>query len=145
MTNDEIMIITDSNGKLFDPKRLHHEKKVVMEQAFTLDKANKKLPEREDPETVKDVVFMTGLNDSRDHRTSVTEIVNRQKQACYLYHHKFKKAKFHIVAVAPETQKQRNLNKQLSEYATSAGISFVDNDALIDEQTGQVKEKMLDG
>ena len=44
----------------------------------------------------------------------------------------------------PKSQKQRNLNKRLVEYATSAGISFVSNDALIDEQTGEVKEGMLE-
>ena len=88
---------------------------------------------------------MTGLNDSKDHRTSVEEIVNRQKEACHKYHHRFKNARFHIVAVAPETHEQQNLNKRLAEYATSAGISFVDNDLLFDEQTGDIKPKMLNG
>ena len=142
---EEIMIISDSNGKHFDPKRLHHEKKVVMEHEYTLDGATRKIPERENPELVTDIVFMTGLNDSHDHRTSVEEIVNRQKDACHKFHHKFKKAKFHIVAIAPERQKQRNLNKRLSEYAVSAGISYVNNDELIDERTGEVKDGMMKG
>ena len=143
-SKEEVMVITDSNGKHFRPSMLHHEKKVVMENIFTLEAANNKIPKRENPEAVKDIVFMTGLNDSKDHRTSVEEIVNRQKQACHLYHHQYKKAKFHIVAVAPKSLKQRNLNKRLLEYATSAGVSFVSNDALIDEQTGEVKEGMLE-
>ena len=142
---EEIMIISDSNGKHFDPNRLHHEKKVIMEHEYTLDGATRKIPERENPELVTDIVFMTGLNDSHDHRTSVEEIVNRQKDACHKFHHKFKKAKFHILAVAPETLKQRNLNKRLSEYAVSAGISYVNNDELIDERTGEVKDGMMKG
>ena len=141
---DEIMIISVSNGKYFDPKRLHHEKTVKMEHTFTLDSATKKIPVRENPEKIKDIVFMTGLNDSKDHRTSVEEIINRQKDACHKYHHRFKNAQFHIVTVPPETQKQRNLNRRLKEYATSAGISFVDNDVLHDEQTGDLKPDVLE-
>ena len=98
-SKDEIMVITDFNGKHFRPSMLHHEKKVVMENIFTLEGANKKIPKRENPKAVKDIVFMMGLNDSKDHRTSVEEIINRQKQACHLYHHQYKKTKFHIVAV----------------------------------------------
>ena len=131
---DEITIMSDSNGKYIDSNRIHHEKTVTMEHTYTLDGATKKIPTRANPESVKDIVFMTGLNDSKDHRTSVEEIVNRQKEACHKYHHRFKNARFHIVAVAPETHKQQNLNKQLAEYATSAGISFVDNHLLFDEQ-----------
>ena len=142
---EEIMILSDSNGKHLDPKRLHHEKAVIMEHTYTLEGAVRKIPLRENPEVVKDIVFMTGLNDSKDHRTSVEEIVNRQKEACHKYHHRFKSARFHIVAVAPESQKQENLNKRLREYATSAGISFVSNDHLFDEQTGDIKQDMLQG
>ena len=132
------MIISDSNGKHFDPKR-HHEKKVVMEHQYT-----RKIPERENPDFVTDIVFMTGLNNRGSNGMwNVEEIVSRQKDDCHEFHHKFKKAKFHIVAVPPETQKQRNLNKRLSEYASSAGISYVDNDDLIDKQTGEVKEGMM--
>ena len=140
---DEIMIMSDSNGKHIDPKKIHHQKKVTMEHIYTLDKATKTIPTRANPESVTDIVFMTGLNDSKDHRTSVEEVVNRQKEACHKYHHRFKNARFHIVAVAPESHKQQNLNKRLSEYATSAGISFVDNDLLFDEQTGDIKPEML--
>lgn len=47
------------------------------------------------------------------------------------------------MAVAPETQKQRNLNKRLKEYATSAGISFIDNDILY-EQNGDLKPNVME-
>ena len=143
-TKEEILILSDSNGKHFDPKRLHHEKTVSMEHTYTLEGAVKKIPERENPEMVKDIVFMAGLNDSKDHRTSVEEVVNRQKEACHKYHHRFRSARFHIVAVAPASQKQRNLNKRFRDYAASAGISFVNNDALLDEQTGDVQVGMLE-
>ena len=142
---DEIMMLSDSNGKFFKPSILHREKKVTMEHIYTLDGATKNIPTREYPEKVTDIVFMTGLNDSHDHLTSVEEIMNRQKDACHIYHHKFRKARFHIVAVAPESQKQRKLNKGLQEYAVNAGISYVDNNGLIDVQTGNVKPNIMDG
>ena len=119
--SEEIMVIADSNAKFIQPNLLHHEKKVTMERIFTLEAANNKIPQRDNPEAVTDIVFMTGLNDSRDHRTSVEDVVNRQKQACHKYHHKYKNARFHIVATAPETRKQQNLNKRLAEYSESAG------------------------
>ena len=37
------------------------------------------------------------------------------------------------------------MNERLKDYATSAGISFVSNDALLDEKTGDVLPGMLDG
>ena len=117
-----------------------------MEQIFTLAEAEMptNLPEREDPDLVKEIVFQTGLNDSRDIRTSVETIVKRQKKACHLLHHKYKNARFHIIATAPITLKQKNLNKQLEDYATSAGISFVSNDAILDE-AGEIKVGMMNG
>ena len=118
-----------------------------MERIYTLDEASDpaKLPERDNPNSVKDIVFNTALNDSRDYQTSVETIVKRQKTACHHLHHKFKNARFHIVATAPITQKQKNLNSQLEEYATSAGISFVSNDAILNEVTGDFKEGTMNG
>ena len=103
--NEEILIITDSNGRHFQPKLLHDKKNVVMEQIYTLDGATQKIPERKSPDAVKDIVFMTGLNDSKDHRTSVEEIVNRQKEACHKYHHKYKKGKIPHCCCGPRDSK----------------------------------------
>ena len=94
------------------------------------------VPERTYPETVKDIVFMTGLNDCRDTRVAVETIINWQKDACQKYDRHFKDVRFHIVAVAPLTEKERELNWRLQEYALSAGISFISNDVLLDEITG---------
>ena len=144
---DEIMVITDSNGKFLKPELLHHEKKVKMESIYTLDEASdpKNLPKHDNPALVKDIVFNTGLNDSRDNRTPIETIVKRQKTACHHFHHRFKNARFHIVATAPVTLRQKNLNRQLEEYATSAGILYVSNDAIMDEATGGFKDGMMNG
>ena len=40
------------------------------------------------------------------------------------------------VTVAPLSEKERELNRRLQEYALSAGISFISNDVLLDEITG---------
>ena len=49
------------------------------------------------------------------------------------------------MATAPITMKQKNLNIQLEDYATSAGISFVSNEVILDETTGDFKEWMMNG
>ena len=142
---DEVIVINDSNGKYLKPELLHHEKKVTMEEIFTLAEIPEKIPERDEPELVKDIVFNTALNDIRDHRTSVETVVKRQKEACHLLHHRFKNARFHIVATPPLTQRQRDLNRQMEDYATSAGISYVSNDAIVDQATGDIKLGMMKG
>ena len=100
ISSDEVVVIADSNGKFLQPNLLHHEKTVSMKRISTLEEACKNIPDIENRDAVTDVVFMTGLNDSRDH-----EVVNRQKEACHKFHQKYKNARFHIVATAPYTTK----------------------------------------
>ena len=141
---EEIIIIGDSNTKHLNPKMLHDKKKVSIETIYTLDAATKKIPTRKNAEKVTDIVFMTGLNDSRDVGTSVDTVLKRQKQACHEYSHRFKNAKLHIASVAPVNPKQKNLNRQLKEYANSAGISHIDNNGLFDRDSGNLRPGMLD-
>ena len=142
---EEIMIITDSNGKHLNPRLLHHEKKVTVEQRFTLDATVSKIPSRDDPDLVTDIVFMTGLNDSRKTENSVEDVVKKQKEVCNKYCHRFKKARFHLANVAPIDFKQKNLNHQLKNYSRSAGISFIENNGIFDRVSGDVRPGMLDG
>ena len=140
----EIIIVADSNGKFLVPELLHHKKKVTIERRSTLERATSHLPTRSNPEKVTDVVLMTGLNDSRDVQTSVETVVKRQKQACDKYREHFENAKIHIAAKAPYNPKQRNLNRQLEEYANNSGIPFIDH-GLTDRDTGHIRSEMLDG
>ena len=141
----EVIIVRDSNAKHLDPNLIHNEKKVTMETRFTLEEAIKKIPHRENPEKVTDIVFMTGLNDSRKIDTSVDTVLKRQKQACHEYSHRFRAARLHIAAVAPVNPKQKNLNQQLKEYSNSAGISYIDNNGLFDRDSGHLRPGMLEG
>ena len=141
----ECMLLVDSNAQHLNPEMLHHEKQVTMEKLFTLEEANKKIPNRQNPDNVSDIVFMMGFNDSKKSDVAVEDVIKRQKEACHKYSHKFKKARFHIAAVPPYTAKQNNLNKQLKDYSISAGISFIDNRSLLDRNTGEVRDGMLNG
>ena len=142
---DEIIIVADSNAKHLKPQLIHDEKQVTVETRYTLDEAINKIPTRDNPEKVSDVVFMTGLNDSRKVDTSVETVLKRQKQACLEYSHRFKKARFHIASVAPVNPKQKNLNQRLKEYATNSGMSYIDNKDIFDRHSGNIRPGMLDG
>ena len=87
---------------------------------------------------------MTGLNDSRDVKTSVDTVVKRQKQACHEYSQLFKNARIHIAAKAPYNPKQKNLNRELEQYANKSGISYIDH-GLTDRDTGHIRNGMLNG
>lgn len=145
----EIIIIGDSNTKHLKPAMLHHEKKVTIERRATLEKAIQHKPIRQNPDNVTDIVLMTGLNDSRDVKTSNDTILKRQRQVCREYADRFKQAKIHIAAVAPVNPKQRQLNQRLEEYAEDAGFSYIDHGLFdrddVDLQHRTVRENMLDG
>ena len=141
----EIIILGDSNTKHLIPKMVHHKKKVTIEWRPTVEKAISEIPKRQEPENVSDIVFMTALNDSKDKTTSVDTVVKRMKQACYEYRQRFKESKIHIAAVAPVGPKQRNLNRQLDQFAKDSGFSYISNDELLDENSKEVQSGVLDG
>ncbi len=114
----ESIIVHDSNGNGLETEKLHHEKKVLKRRRFTLDQAKKDIPKVKNPSGVKDVVFMTGLNDSRQENESIHDTLQKQKETCQKYSRAFPNAKLHIAAVAPISQKQINLNTKLREFAS---------------------------
>ena len=70
---NEIMILGDSNTRDLKPSLLHDKKKVTIEWMPTLEEASdvRKIPKRDEPDKISDVAFLTGLNDTRDVKTSL--------------------------------------------------------------------------
>ena len=141
----EAIIIHDSNANGLEPEKLHHEKKVLKRRRFTLDQAKKDIPKVKNPSGVKDVVFMTGLNDSRQENESVQVTLQKQKETCQKYSRAFPNANLHIAAVAPISQKQVNLNTKLREFASKEKHSFIDNQGIFDRDTKKIRPNMLQG
>ena len=144
----DILVIHDSNGNDLDPEILHPGKKVLKRRRYTLDKAKSEVPKVKDPKNVKDVVFLVGLNDTKDTKDkcpTAEEIFQKHKKTCDEYTKVFENAELHIGAVAPVTKKQIDLNNKLRGYAKSNNISFIDNQELVDQNANKPKSGVLNG
>ena len=142
----DILVIHDSNGNDLDPERLFPGKKVLKRRRYTLDKAKREKPKVKNPGQVKDVVIMTGLNDSRQKSELPEATLKKHKEVCEQYLKDFPDAHLHIAAVAPYTKNQIDLNAMLREYADSnEKYSFIDDDELFDRNTKKLRPYMLNG
>ena len=141
----DAIVVHDSNGNNLDADRLHHEKKVLKRQRFTLDQAKDKVPKVKNPNEVKDVIMMVGTNDSKKESETTDETFQKYKNTCKKYTEAFPNANLHITAVAPFSQKQINLNAKLQEYASKSKHSFISNQELFDRNTKKLRPNMLKG
>ena len=143
--NEIVLIIHDSNGKGLLPDMLHATKRVKMETRYTIEDTKNNIPIYSNPNDVTDVVFLTGLNDSRQEKNTIQAIVQNQSRALSLYQRKFQKTNFHIGSVAPVALKQENLNKEFEKLAANNRASFIGTEGMIDHKTGKLRNNMLDG
>ena len=138
-------MITDSNGKYLNPQLLKPspEAKVKLAQKFTVTEATDNVPSSENPESVTDLIFQVGLNDSRAGKSS-EKICNDTLDMQMKYKQKFKNARQHIVALPPLSDKQIEVNGKLQKLANHTHSNFITTRAFRDRVTGQLRKNLME-
>jgi hypothetical protein len=86
-----------------------------------------------------------GLNDSRESKNTVQDIIANQETVIDGCFHRFPNATVHIGSVAPVGQKQEILNRQLENLATRKQLPFIGIKGMYDRETGSLRNNMLSG
>jgi uncharacterized protein YoxC len=145
-SNDGIVLIVgDSNKDRFDARRLHDKKEVRISTCYSTENLKQQSLECDRPSDVTDVVFLTGLNDSKQAKNSVIKIIENQEEAIKKYRSTFPNAQLHVGDVAPVSQKQQILNAHLKNLAHREGASHISTQGMYDRETGNLRSGMLNG
>ena len=141
----KMVVVTDSNGRGLDLNLLKPTPEVKIERVyrFTLPEAIETIPEIENPDSISDVVFQVGLNDSR-RGLSADRIRNDTLEMQMRYKQKFKNARQHIVALPPLSDSQIETNKSLQKLANHTNCNFITTKAFRDRTTGQMRQNLVD-
>ena len=108
----------------------------------TISEATESIPEIENPESVTDVLFQVGLNDSR-RGLSAHRIRDDTLEMQMSYKRKFKNARQHIVALPPLSDTQIATNQSLQKLANHTNSNFVTTRAFRDRMTGQLRKNLM--
>ena len=144
----KILIVTDSNGQMLKPELLKpapdaqvnfaHNKYTVTDALNAVET----VPYYGNPETVTDIIFQVGLNDTRQGVSS-DKICNQTFEMQMAYSKKFTKARQHIVALPPLDDAQIEINNQLQKLCNHTKSNFVSTKAFRDRVTGRLRRNLM--
>ena len=139
----KLLLITDSNGRYLNPKRLKTEAVGVKYDRYTTKEAIDKMPKVSDPKEVTDIVFQVGYNDLRGGCTP-EEVQERVLEVQLAYNKLFPNARQHITAVPPVDENHTNLCKQLQKLSSFTQCNFVSTNVFKDRTSGQLRAGMTE-
>ena len=139
----KLLLITDSNGKYLNPKRLKSEAYGVKYDRYTTAEAIDKMPKVSDPKEVTDVVFQVGYNDLRGGSTP-EEVQEKVLEVQLAYNQQYPNARQHITAVPPVDDNHMELCKQLQKLSTFTECNFVSTNVFKDKTSGKLRSGMTD-
>ena len=139
-TKPVAIIVGDSNVRHLIPERLHEEKKVIVENRFTLEEALKNIPKTQ-PEVVTDVVMLIGLNDIRSPSASIPDTIAKYDRTCKTYQKHFPKSIIHIGSVAPSCEKHMRFNNELEYLAKIRNVPFIPSHQFLEPADGEIRPK----
>ena len=137
----KLLLITDSNGKYLNPKRLKSEIHGVKYDRYTTKEAMDKIPKVSDPNEVTDIVFQVGYNDLRGGSTP-EEVQESVLEVQLAYNKHFPNARQHITAVPPVDDNHVNLCKQLQKLSSFTECNFVSTNVFKDKTSGKLRSGM---
>ena len=100
------------------------------------------MPSSDAPESVTDIIFQVGLNDTRTGKTS-DKICDDALEMQIQYRKKFRNARQHIMALPPIGDPQIELNGRLQKLANHTNSNYITTKALRDRVTGQLRKNLM--
>ena len=132
---DIVLVVGDSNIDPLVSGRLHEAKEVRKLKRSTIKEAEENIAGCSNPENVTDIVIHIGSNDMRKGMTA-REAKDGIGRIQSKYKGSFKKARFHIAALPPTSDKQE-VNFHLRELAAEKKSNFISLKTMKDRQTRQ--------
>ena len=98
----------------------------------------------DDPDSVTDVVFQIGFNDTR-RGLSTERIRENLLETQLLYNRRFRNARQHLTGLPPLSDAQVEVNGMLNRLALHTGSNIISTKQFRDRNTGQMRSNLMNG
>ena len=111
---------------------------------YTTAEAIDNIPVVDDPNSVTDIIFQVGLNDTR-RGLSTDWIRENILEMQMRYNRVYKNARQHLTGLPPLSDAQVQVNGMLNRLAAHTGSNLVSTKHFCDRNTGQMRSNLMNG
>ena len=111
---------------------------------YTTTEAINNIAVVENPDSVTDIIFQVGFNDTR-RGLSTERIRENLLDAQLLYNQTYRNARQHLTSVPPLSDAQVEVNGMLNRLAVHTGSNLISTKQFRDRNTGQMRSNLMNG